>query len=414
MFDKYIISGRRRMFLKKLIWMQMLGLTGGSLLPWETFVGNPLQFNAPKAHTLKSLKVEFSPIQSGSGDPSPDNVRPISGWTGANIYDTGSNVWDEQWEVGAYSGANGAKVNSNNRIRSKNHITVAPSTTYYGKITGLQIYAYDRNKVYIKQLSYSVQQTFTTTADCYFITFNTNNSYGETYLNNISINYPSTDTEYHAYNPASWKVSVTWQDEAGTVYGGYLTVAEDGSVDLVTEWQAFDLSSLDWTPSTANNHIFRSDSLKGTITPPISNYVVSSAICSEFKQMAYSPISASDNGKFAIAGNGSGGNTGRVVFIDHRYSTVEDFTDGVRGVLLVSPILNPIVTHLDSVTQLTALVGINTMWTDADSLEVQARANSVQLNALQSLNMLLGGRYYNNGTADEPTDEEALDILLGR
>lgn len=53
---------------KKLIWMK--AASGGSL-PWQTFVGNPLQFNAPKAHTLKSATVEFSPIQDLHGYDSP-------------------------------------------------------------------------------------------------------------------------------------------------------------------------------------------------------------------------------------------------------------------------------------------------------------------------------------------------------
>ena len=34
---------------------------------------------------MPSLKVGIEPIQSGSGDPSPSNVRPISGWTEANL-----------------------------------------------------------------------------------------------------------------------------------------------------------------------------------------------------------------------------------------------------------------------------------------------------------------------------------------
>lgn len=37
---------------------------------------------------------EFSPVQDGSGDPSPDNVRPISGWTGCNIYHSGADTSD--------------------------------------------------------------------------------------------------------------------------------------------------------------------------------------------------------------------------------------------------------------------------------------------------------------------------------
>lgn len=32
------------------------------------------------------LKCEINPLQAGTGDPSPTNVRPISGWTGCNIH----------------------------------------------------------------------------------------------------------------------------------------------------------------------------------------------------------------------------------------------------------------------------------------------------------------------------------------
>ena len=30
--------------------------------------------------------MQIEPVQAGSGDPSPSNVRPITGWTGVNIY----------------------------------------------------------------------------------------------------------------------------------------------------------------------------------------------------------------------------------------------------------------------------------------------------------------------------------------
>ena len=36
---------------------------------------------------LKSLVVDIEPVQSGSGDPSSTNIRPISGWKAVNIYD---------------------------------------------------------------------------------------------------------------------------------------------------------------------------------------------------------------------------------------------------------------------------------------------------------------------------------------
>lgn len=37
------------------------------------------------ANPMPSLEISINPVQSGSGDPSPSNVRPISGWSGANV-----------------------------------------------------------------------------------------------------------------------------------------------------------------------------------------------------------------------------------------------------------------------------------------------------------------------------------------
>lgn len=50
-----------------------------------TASGNPATFDTDGVWPLKSLKVGFEPVQEGSGDPSPDNVRPITGWAGANV-----------------------------------------------------------------------------------------------------------------------------------------------------------------------------------------------------------------------------------------------------------------------------------------------------------------------------------------
>lgn len=41
---------------------------------------------------VKSLMVDIDPAQSGSGEPSPTNVRPISGWTGAKLTRSGKNL----------------------------------------------------------------------------------------------------------------------------------------------------------------------------------------------------------------------------------------------------------------------------------------------------------------------------------
>lgn len=43
---------------------------------------------------LKALRVGFEPVQEGEGDPSPENVRPITGWDGVTIDARGRNLFD--------------------------------------------------------------------------------------------------------------------------------------------------------------------------------------------------------------------------------------------------------------------------------------------------------------------------------
>lgn len=50
-----------------------------------TILGNPLHFLAKKAQMAVSTKVTLEPIQEGSGDPSPTNIRPISGRSSVEI-----------------------------------------------------------------------------------------------------------------------------------------------------------------------------------------------------------------------------------------------------------------------------------------------------------------------------------------
>lgn len=45
--------------------------------------GNPITI--PEYKTLVKLTTKFSPKQAGTGDPSPENVRPISGWDSIKV-----------------------------------------------------------------------------------------------------------------------------------------------------------------------------------------------------------------------------------------------------------------------------------------------------------------------------------------
>lgn len=55
--------------------------------------GNPASFHTGNSVPLQRILIGMEPIQPGSGDPSPDNIRPISGRTGVNISRYGKNMF---------------------------------------------------------------------------------------------------------------------------------------------------------------------------------------------------------------------------------------------------------------------------------------------------------------------------------
>ena len=57
-----------------------------ALTDTQTATGNPVTFTTVQEGGAKSALVTFAPKQSGTGDPSPSNIRPISGWDSLNLY----------------------------------------------------------------------------------------------------------------------------------------------------------------------------------------------------------------------------------------------------------------------------------------------------------------------------------------
>ena len=192
---------------------------------------------------MKSLTATIVPKQSGTGTPSPDNVRPISGWESVETSVCGVNVWDEEWESGYISNSTGENVATVSQIRGKNYISTIPNASYYFKSpSGVFVYFYDANKEYIGVYGSGTRirnNTITLGEDVRYIRISMPSDYGTTYNNDISINYPSTDHSYHAYN------GHTHTTELGrTVYGGTVDLV---SGVLTDKMKLIDLGSLSWS-----------------------------------------------------------------------------------------------------------------------------------------------------------------------
>ena len=166
---------------------------------------------------LKSLVVNIEPKQDGTGDPSPDNVRPISGWTGMEIQHTGKNVW------------NGELVNG--YVDLSDYITVGETYTATAEMinSATLTYCYIRKKkpseseytnVGLVIANTTVRAKTFTVEEGYDYYIYCNSSY--TNVKNMQIEVGSTATEYEPYKGRT--IPISWQTEAGTVYGGKLDV----------------------------------------------------------------------------------------------------------------------------------------------------------------------------------------------
>jgi len=319
-----------------------------SVLPTDTASGAIASFPDGYPAPVEALSVAINPVQSGSGDPSPDNVRPISGHSEAVVTRTGINAWDEETEAGYINPLNGQELADVGKIRMKNYMPVLPNTTYYKK-TGLNtdgtsqafwnVY-FDADKNF---LSYGNpgQGTFTTPANCYYIRSGFETAYGTTYKHDVSINYPSTDTTYHAHNIQSVTLSL-----GQTVYGGTLDMVGG---ELVVDRVMVDLGTLNWSQYSTQFYA----NISGAKIPSYGQ--VANALCSNYPVVAMSILSNVDK---ALAINDG---QSRVNVVDSSYSDKDTFKTAMNGVQLVYELATPLTLTLTG-QELQTILGQNNIW----------------------------------------------------
>ena len=122
MINPFFFAGHEITPLRRLLYLK--GIAGENEVEY-TVTGNPVTFSTTLAKPLTGLTIPFTPVQSGSGDPSPTNVREIVGWTGCSIYRTGINLFDQSF----YSVSSNYKKTLGNYIYT-DPIRLAPNTTY--------------------------------------------------------------------------------------------------------------------------------------------------------------------------------------------------------------------------------------------------------------------------------------------
>lgn len=209
-------------------------ITGYSAITYTPTENITVFLQAYKSSGIATDKFQLELGSSATSYQPYSNICPITGKSAVNVTRTGVNVWDEEWENGYIYDSTGNNMPSNNFIRSKNYIPVKSNETYYfangGNVANTDVYFYDKNKTYLGLNTSGhitiarSNDTFTIPENAYFMRFYMASSYGSSYNNDISINYPSTDTEYHAYNGTTYTTTLKdGNNQPLTCYGGELT-----------------------------------------------------------------------------------------------------------------------------------------------------------------------------------------------
>lgn len=176
---------------------------------------------------LKSCVVSFGPIQEGEGDPSPENVRPISGRTGLSVVRSGKNLLNSgiltpnPANTSLYIGGNGYNtyLKAGTYTISCNFASGIRYSFFYKEEVGASVNVWgttgsDTSKAFT--IAKSGNYMF------WFYRSSADGGVSTSGVSNIMLNFGSTATDYEPYKGSTY--SVNWETEAGSVYSGTIDV----------------------------------------------------------------------------------------------------------------------------------------------------------------------------------------------
>ena len=172
-------------------------------------------------------------------------------------------------------------------------------------------------------------------------------------------------------NPETLPIS--WQSEAGTVYGGNLTINEDGSCVLTVDRAMVDLGSLNWGYSSSVGHERFTSNTLAPSAKPAPGSTLANAFCSCYKVATSNQVYSHSFASICCVDG-----DGKIQVYDSRYSDATAFKTAVTGQLFVYELATPQTYTLPSVTMLETFLGTNNIWTDVGDTAVTYSADTKQ------------------------------------
>ena len=446
--------------LKKLIWLKATVVKAA----YSIFTGTIARFLSPSSKPVKSIVCNIEPVQAGSGDPSPDNVRPITGHTGLNVYGTGKNLLPlTLYSGGSYNANvgvtftfslsakqftdNGSGVFTLDTTASwENYTMLAPikntgqRVIFSGNLSaesqlGYTAYVLDKDFAVLSKwngnsnpFDFGIYFNLSSYPTCAYIALSITNR--GTAAETLTLTQPQleesegTATDYEPYVGATLPVS--WQSEAGTVYAGYCSIDKDGNVTLTGTWAkiAFKPNKIStWMDADASRATLGFYLNAGDFNAEYSAPKANNVIFEEYrKASAYANENAYVS-QFVFINGAFNRFEARVPKSElDAFSTYAESQAAVLAYLEDNPIAmcyelaSPVTYTLSSVTVPSTVQGENNWWHDANgNITIEAIGSPIpdEADALQALNILLGGAYTPRANFSEPTDEQALNIIMG-
>lgn len=355
----------------------MIGETVGAAvkLVEDTATGNPLTFITDVSKPLKSLLIPFTPIQSGTGDPSPENIRSILPWDGLTVFGGGKNLLNPTKYVFNTITSRGLtfEVQSDGSVK----VTGTTESSDFGPTLSVRFklhagtycgYRDDGNVYVAYRKSTSEEGGVTTGLVSPFTLDGSEWVYCNIYVRNPgtfdTILHPqiareNTQTAYEPYKPIT-ETDIVFPSP---VYGGTLDVV---SGVLTVEWGAVRADSCEWE-QYASNPYGQGFRTLGTTEVPFSSWQSDDAyLLAKSNALKPAPYDGTFDGSPLNSFWWNNYRTGYRCIYTHN-ATVQDlmnfFTE--NNVIFCGKLAEPYEIQLTP-TQITAIVGDNTIWSDAD------------------------------------------------
>lgn len=318
---------------------------------------------------LRTLTANIVPIQSGSGDPSPSNVRTISGWTGIKLNATGKNIWTTPTVSGTgqiYITPTSGNIPAGTYTISGVATSSDTDRTQCAVLVQYSDTTYGANPMFPRGTRYSY--TFTADRPIWRIIFYASEtsslSTDDTFtFSNVQIEVGETATAYEAFKTTH---SITFPSSAGTVYGGTLNVKTGV---LTSDWIKWDLTNLN---------------AKGTYTDSTTGIFVYYGYLTHEVYAANEAYQYCNRLKFGQPGSYGQGDCFRIftstrivrMHIDSIEQTQEAYEAYLAAnetyvVYKVASSASAYKTYQCTPTEVTALLGLNNIWADTGDVSLQ-------------------------------------------